>query len=143
STPPAHADSALEPLVIETAGGRHTVMVEVAETDQQKAMGLMFRHSVPPGTGMLFPYRVEQEITMWMHNTYVSLDMIFLRQDGRVHRIARGTVPMSREIVASEGPAAAVLEVAAGEADRLGIRPGNIVYFRSFGNQLTGGATTK
>lgn len=122
----------VETLVLVTDAGRHTIKVEVAETAQQKALGLMFRTEVPPGTGMIFPYRQPQELTMWMRNTYVSLDMIFIRGDGRVHRIAENTTPLSDDVVASNGKVTAVLELQAGEARRLGLKVGDRVVFRSF-----------
>lgn len=121
-----------EPLTVTTASGRHTVEVEVADTEERKQLGLMFRTSLAPGHGMLFPYGRPQEITMWMRNTYISLDMVFIRGDGTVHRIERATEPMSEEIIASRGPVTAVLELAAGEADRLGIAPGARVEHPSF-----------
>lgn len=129
---PASAKTNTEQLVVKTKTGRYELSVEVAETERQKALGLMFRTKVPPGTGMIFPYGSPQEITMWMRNTYVSLDMIFIRGDGTVHRVAEATVPMSEEIVASEGDVTAVLEVKAGEARRMGIEAGSKVLFRIF-----------
>ena len=122
-----------EVLTLVTERGRHEIRVEVAETEQAKALGLMFRTEVPAGTGMLFPYDEPHEITMWMRNTYVSLDMIFIRADGIVHRIAENTEPMSEDIIASRGNVSAVLELAAGEARRLGLKPGDRVEFRTFG----------
>lgn len=123
----------VEKLVLVTETGRHEIKVEVAETPQQKAMGLMFRTEVPPMTGMIFPYGQPQELTMWMRNTYVSLDMIFIRADGRVHRIAENTTPFSEDVVASEGKVTAVLELKAGESRRLGLKVGDQVVFRAFG----------
>jgi len=129
--PDLAADETRERLVIETASGPRTFMVEVARTERQKALGLMFRTSVPEGTGMLFPYSRPQIITMWMRNTYVSLDMIFIGANQKIVRIAEATEPMSEEIVSSERPAVAVLEIAAGEARRLGIKPGQAVVSAS------------
>ncbi|MFM1815004.1 MAG: hypothetical protein RLZ98_1699 [Pseudomonadota bacterium] len=121
-----------ETLTITTKSGVHRISIEVARTEAEKGRGLMFRKSVPSGTGMLFPYSEPQEITMWMKNTYVSLDMVFIRQDGTVHRIARNTEPLSEAVVASRGKVTAVLEIAAGEADRLGIAPGDKVSHPAF-----------
>ena len=84
---------------------------------------------------MLFPYDREQEVSMWMQNTYVSLDMIFIRKDGRIHRIAENTEPMSTKIISSRGPARAVLEVVAGTAQKYGIRPGDRVGHPLFGSK--------
>lgn len=130
--PPALAKLAVEKLTIHTSSGAHVIETEIAATQEDKQRGLMFRTSVPPGTGMLFAYGEAQEITMWMRNTYVSLDMVFIRGDGTVHRIARRTEPMSEAIVASQGLVTAVLELAAGEADRLAIKPGDRVEHSAF-----------
>lgn len=122
----------VEPLKLVTDKGRFDLRVEVAETEAQKSHGLMFRTNLPQGTGMIFPYETPREITMWMRNTYISLDMVFIRADGVVHRIAFGTEPMSEEIVESRGKVSAVLEIAAGEAARYGLKPGDRVGFATF-----------
>lgn len=129
---PASANLAVEKLTIRSATGAHVIQTEIAATAEEKQKGLMFRTSVPPNTGMLFPYDQPQELTMWMRNTYVSLDMLFIRADGVIHRIERRTEPMSERVIASEGDVTAVLELAAGEADRLGIKPGDKVEGRFF-----------
>ena len=132
-TTPSLAELKTERLTITTASGQHDFVVEMAETEAQKAMGLMFRQSLPKRGGMLFAYdRAPFEITMWMRNTYISLDMIFLRKDGRVHRIERGTEPFSERVVASQGNVSAVLEVAAGVADEIDLKPGDRVAHRFF-----------
>ncbi len=122
---------ATDTLTIKTATATHTFKIEVAVTDAQKARGLMFRNKLPAGTGMLFPYAKAQEISMWMKNTYISLDMIFIRADGTIHRVAAETEPLSETIVASHGPVIAVLEIAGGEAKRLGLGPGDRVIHPS------------
>jgi hypothetical protein len=119
-------------LKIVTSTGTHSFTIEVAETDEQKARGLMFRRTLAPDAGMLFPYEPAQEITMWMKNTYISLDMIFIRADGVVHRVATGTEPFSEKVIASEGDALAVLEVIAGTATRIGVKPGDKVEYKLF-----------
>ncbi len=121
-----------ENLTIVTANGAHEISIEVAETPEEKSVGLMFRRSVPEGTGMLFPYPVAQEVTMWMRNTYVSLDMVFIRADGVIHRIAERTEPFSERTIASNGSVTAVLELAGGAASRLGLKPGDKVIHRHF-----------
>lgn len=132
-TTPSSAELKTERLTITTASGRHDFVIEMAQTEAQKAMGLMFRRSLPKRGGMLFAYdRPPFEITMWMKNTYISLDMIFLRKDGRVHRIERGTEPFSERVVASQGNVSAVLEVAAGVADEIGLKAGDRVEHRFF-----------
>lgn len=121
-------------LVLVTASGRHPITLEVADTEHKRMIGLMFRTHLPFGHGMLFPYGSEQEITMWMKNTYVSLDMVFIRRDGTVHRVARNTEPMSETIIYSQGPAYAVLELVAGSAERYRIEPGSRVEHAMFAN---------
>jgi len=119
-------------LTLKTSAGEHVIEIEVAETSEQKALGLMYRQKVPPNTGMLFPYDRPQELTMWMRNTYASLDMIFIKADGSVHRIEVGTEPLSERVISSGGPVTAVLELAAGEAKRLAIKPGDRVIYKTF-----------
>lgn len=121
------AKQANDKLTLVTASGRHDIHIEVADTEEKKQVGLMFRTSLDDGFGMLFPYREPQEITMWMRNTYVSLDMVFIRADGIVHRVERNTEPMSEAIIASNGLASAVLELKAGAAAHYQIGPGSKV----------------
>lgn len=131
---PAFAKARTETLIVQTAsvGGTHRFEVEVARSDEQKALGLMFRTSLPNGTGMLFPYGEPQEVTMWMSNTYISLDMLFIRSDGIIHRIEANTEPFSEEIISSNGPVTAVLELSAGTAAKLGIKAGDKVQHTIF-----------
>jgi uncharacterized protein len=114
-------------LEIASKTGVHVFAVELAVTDEERAQGLMFRRSLPEGRGMLFKFEPEQTIQMWMHNTYISLDMIFIRADGRILRIAENTTPLSDRTISSGGPARGVLEVVAGTARKLGIAPGDKV----------------
>lgn len=124
-----------QPLEIATANGVHVFSVEFVNTDEQRARGLMFRREVPEGQGMLFDFQRDQEISMWMENTYVSLDMLFIRADGRIMRIAENTEPLSRRIISSGGPVRAVLEVVAGTARKLRIKPGDVVHHPMFGKR--------
>ena len=94
----------------------------------------MFRKELPEGHGMLFDFKQDQPVGFWMHNTYISLDMIFIQGDGRILRIAENTKPMSDRLVPSGGPVRAVLEVIAGTASKLGIAPGDKVTGSIFGN---------
>jgi uncharacterized protein len=118
------ADDTLE---IVSKTGVHVFSVELAVTDEQRAHGLMERRSLPEGHGMLFKFEPDQVILMWMHNTYIPLDMIFIGGDGRILRIAENTTPLSDRTISSGGPARGVLEVIAGTARKLGIAPGDRV----------------
>jgi uncharacterized membrane protein (UPF0127 family) len=117
----------LQTLEIATKSGVRVFSVEMAVTDEERARGLMYRKELPEGRGMLFDFKRDQEISMWMQNTYIPLDMIFIRADGRIHRIAQNTEPLSTRIVSSGGAVRAVLEVIGGTAKRLGIAPGDRV----------------
>jgi uncharacterized protein len=117
----------LQPLEIATKSGVQVFAVEMATTPEEQAKGLMFRRSLPEGQGMLFDFHQEQPASFWMKNTYIPLDMIFIRADGRILRIAENTVPLSEALVTSGGPVRAVLEVNAGTARKLGIAAGDRV----------------
>ncbi|MCB1411578.1 MAG: DUF192 domain-containing protein [Xanthobacteraceae bacterium] len=119
-------------LEIATRSGVRVFSVEMATTEEEKRTGLMYRKELADGVGMLFDFSPEQEVSMWMKNTYVSLDMIFIRSDGRILRIAENTEPLSTRIISSRGPARAVLEVVAGTARKYGIAPGDRVAFPLF-----------
>jgi uncharacterized membrane protein (UPF0127 family) len=122
-----------EPLVIVTRdGARHAFRVEMAIDPQQQMVGLMFRTEVRADEGMLFDWGVPRESAMWMRNTLVPLDMLFITAEGRVHRIAERTVPHSLASIESRGPVRATLELAGGTAERLGIRVGDRVEQRIF-----------
>ena len=116
-----------EPLTIVTASGRHAFQVEVARDDAARAQGLMYRRSLAPDSGMLFDFKRVEPVSMWMQNTYVSLDMLFIRPDGTVARVAQNTEPLSTRTIPSGEPVLAVLEVVAGTAARLGIKAGDRV----------------
>ncbi|MGL6043448.1 MAG: DUF192 domain-containing protein, partial [Sandaracinobacteroides sp.] len=119
-------------LTIETSGGRrHGYKVELARSADQQARGMMFRTKVPRGTGMLFPFSPPRPAGFWMENTFVSLDLLFIGSDGRIRNIAADTVPMSRAQLQSVGPVAAVLELAGGEAARIGAKPGDKVSWKT------------
>ena len=119
-----HAQT-FEPLTIVSGSGRHTFQVEVARNDADRAQGLMFRRNLAPDRGMLFDFGRVQPISMWMQNTYIPLDMIFIRADGTIARIAENAEPLSTRTILSGEPVLAVLEVPGGTAERLGIKPGD------------------
>ena len=114
-------------LEITTQSGVHVFSVELADNDAERSKGLMFRKELPEGQGMLFDFHREQDVSFWMQNTYISLDMIFIRADGRILRIAENTEPLSTRLVPSGGPVRAVLEIIGGSARKLGIAPGDRV----------------
>lgn len=117
----------LETLEIASKTGVHAFSVELATTEAEREKGLMYRKSLPEGQGMLFDFQRDQEVGFWMKNTYIPLDMIFIRSDGRIWRIAENTEPLSERIVPSNGPVRAVLEVIGGTVRKLGIAPGDRV----------------
>jgi uncharacterized membrane protein (UPF0127 family) len=124
---PAAQAASFQPLEIATKSGVQVFSVEMATTEEEKQNGLMHRKELPDGKGMLFDFSPEQQISMWMKNTYISLDMIFIRADGRILRIAENTEPLSTKIISSGGLAKGVLEVIAGTAQKYGIQPGDRV----------------
>ena len=107
--------------------GVHSFAVEVVDNDADRAKGLMYRKELPEGRGMLFDFHRDQEVSFWMQNTYIPLDMIFIRGDGRILRIEENTEPLSTRMIPSRGPVRAVLEVIAGTSRKLGIAPGDRV----------------
>ena len=127
--------SKLEPLTIATETDASLFTVEIADTDELRERGLMFRQRIPPDRGMLFDFGSPRQVAMWMKNTYVSLDMLFIRQDGSIAYIAENTVPQSLETVGISEPVLAVLELAGGTSKRLGIRAGDTVFHRIFKNR--------
>jgi uncharacterized protein len=122
----------LQNLEIVSQSGVHVFSVELATTDEERERGLMFRKELPDGHGMLFDFETERSVAMWMKNTLIPLDMIFIRADGRIANIAESTEPMSTRVIPSRGAVRAVLEVAGGTAKRLGIEVGDRVAHPMF-----------
>jgi uncharacterized membrane protein (UPF0127 family) len=116
-------------LVVERGDRRLPFKVELADTPEAQARGLMFRDRLGDNEGMIFPSPAPEPRSFWMKNTPLSLDIIFVGPDGRITNIAAGTVPYSLDSVRSKGPASAVLELRAGRAAALGIVPGDRVIF--------------
>ena len=125
----------LQQLEIVSKNGTHVFGVEMAVTPEEQAKGLMFRREMPDRQGMLFDFKREQPTSFWMKNTYIPLDMIFIRADGRILNIAENTVPLSEALVSSSGPVRAVLEVIAGTTKKLGIAAGDRVVHPIFGGR--------
>lgn len=119
-------------LSIETAEGAHDFQVEIARTGEERAQGLMFRRQLAADAGMLFLFDGSQVRAMWMKNTYIPLDMLFIDEAGKIVRIEERTVPFSERAIVSGSPVAAVLELNAGTASRLKIRPGDRVRHAAF-----------
>jgi uncharacterized membrane protein (UPF0127 family) len=117
----------LQTLEIASKTGVHAFQVEMAVTSEEKERGLMYRRELPDGHGMLFDFMVDQPVAFWMKNTYIPLDMIFIRADGRILRIAENAEPLSEKNIPSGGAVRAVLEVIGGTAKKLGIAPGDRV----------------
>lgn len=126
--------AALEPLTIEAADTSHSFLVEIASTPKEQAKGLMHRKSMAPDHGMLFPLKQPRQVSFWMKNTYIPLDMLFLRADGRILQIEADTVPLKETSYRSVGLVAAVLEINGGLCRELGIVPGDTVRHRVFRN---------
>ena len=139
-TGPAQADGravlkpGFSPLAIETAGGSHNFQVELAATRRARERGLMGRTSLAPDRGMLFDYGAPTRIAMWMKNTLIPLDIIFVDGAGRVVSVRNSAVPLSLETITVDGPARAALELAGGTAARIGVAAGDRVRHEIFGD---------
>lgn len=120
-------------LTITTANGAHEFTIELALTDAQMEQGLMFRPSMPADHGMLFDFKAPTKVMMWMKNTIIPLDMLFLDNGGRVIDVHEHAVPYSTDVIAANAPARYVIELNGGTVARLGIKPGDQVtspYFK-------------
>ena len=113
--------------------GVHAFAVELATNDAERERGLMYRKDLPEGQGMLFDFTPAQPVNFWMHNTYISLDIVFIAPDGGILHIAEDTRPLSDALIPSGGTVRAVLEVIAGTCRKLGIAPGDRVSGAMFG----------
>jgi uncharacterized protein len=121
-------------LTIVSRTGRHQFKIEVAETPAQMTQGLMFRKSLAPDAGMLFDYKQPTVATMWMRNTLIPLDMLFVDAQGQILNIHQRAVPQSLDVIAAAAPVRVVIELNGGTAERLGIEPGDQVIYPIFGN---------
>ncbi|SRR5258707_11749828 len=129
------AAAEIQNLEIVTKNGVYPFSVELALTPEQHAQGLMNRKELPEGRGMLFDFKTEQPVEFWMHNTYIPLDIIFIRGNGRILRIAESAEPLSDRRIPSGGAIRGVLEVIGGTAKKLGIGPGDRVAHPIFGGR--------
>ncbi|MCB2100812.1 MAG: DUF192 domain-containing protein [Rhodobacterales bacterium] len=121
-------------LVVETASGAHAFTVEMAVSPRQRERGLQYRESLAADSGMLFDFGFDRVASMWMKNTLISLDMVFIDRWGRVVTIARDTPPRSLDIISSRRPVRAVLELNAGTATAIGLKTGDRVRHGMFEN---------
>ncbi|MDJ0685732.1 MAG: DUF192 domain-containing protein [Alphaproteobacteria bacterium] len=119
--------------IVKRAGGRVVFDIEIARTGEQRAQGLMFRPSLPADAGMLFDYRRVQPVTMWMKNTMIPLDILFIDEDGIITHIVERAVPYSLKPLPSRGPVRAVLELNGGTVAKQGFRVGDRVRHALFG----------
>lgn len=122
-------DSTLE---IRTSAGRHWFSIAIADTPDRQQRGLMFVPSMPADHGMLFPQRPPRIMTMWMKNTLLSLDMLFIDTAGRVTCVREHAVPQTEDIITCEKPVAAVLELLGGEVAKRGIKVGDLAVHSTF-----------
>lgn len=127
-----------EEIYINTAQGRFKFTAEIADTPQETQQGLMFRESMPHNHGMLFDFGIEKEILMWMKNTPLSLDMVFLSPTGRVVSVASNTVPFSQSVISSKELASGVFEINAGTSKLLGLKAGDFLEHRFFKAKIKG-----
>jgi len=132
TSPHARAAEPLQRLEIVSANGTHVFEVELARTNPEREKGLMFRRYMPKNRGMLFDFGSPDPATMWMENTFIPLDMLFIRADGTVARIETNTEPLSRRVIAAGEPVLAVLELNGGVCDELGIKAGDRVMHPLF-----------
>lgn len=123
-----------EELLIETGNGKFTFSAEIADDPDERSQGLMFREKMLPTHGMLFDFGWSEPVIMWMKNTPLALDMVFIKEDGTVARVASNTVPFSLDHIPSGEAVAFVLELNAGIAAQIGLKRGDVIRHRSFGN---------
>jgi uncharacterized protein len=125
----------IEPISIVTESSATLFAAEIADNDNLRGRGLMFRHVLPPDRAMLFDFEKPRPAAMWMKNTYISLDMLFVRVDGTIAAIAENTEPMSTQTISVDEPVQGVVELAAGTVKRLGIKRNDKVYHQVFKTQ--------
>ncbi len=128
----AQEPARIEPVSIITEATATIFSTEIADTDDLRARGLMFRHRLPEDQAMLFDFVKPRPAAMWMKNTYISLDMLFVRSDGTIAAVAENTEPLSLQTISVQEPVRGVVELPAGTVKRLGIKRDDKVYHRIF-----------
>jgi uncharacterized protein len=123
----AVVQDSLERVEIISGSATHVFQAEVMKTPEQRAKGLMFRQFMPEDRGMLFDFDREEPVTMWMRNTYIPLDMVFIRANGTIHRIHERAQPLDETTIAAGAPVRFVLEINGGVAAKLGLKAGDRV----------------
>lgn len=123
------------PLVISSGGRDHGFIVELADEDGERAIGLMHRAHMDADRGMLFDFHTPRRVAFWMRNTFIPLDMIFVRSDGEIVHIIENVTPHSEDTVGPDRPVRAVLELNAGRVKALGLRIGDVVRHAAFRNE--------
>lgn len=122
----------VEQVVVTTAHGDISFATEIATTDETRSRGLMFRRSMGEREAMLFHWKTPRMVSMWMRNTYIALDMLFATSDGVVVHVQANTVPLSLQVISAGREVSAVMELVAGTAEKLGIKPGSRLKHRFF-----------
>jgi uncharacterized protein len=122
----------IEPITISTQTASTLLSAEIADNEELRQRGLMFRHILPPDQAMLFDFETPRPAAMWMKNTYMSLDMLFVREDGTIAALAENTVPKSLDTISVQEPVRGVVELAAGTVKRLSIHKNDKVFHRIF-----------
>ena len=136
---PGAACSADNRLVIHSANGDHAFSVEVVDTPEGRAKGLMFRQSLDPNAGMLFDFKETRDVSFWMQNTFIPLDMLFITREGLIANIHVNARPHDTTGIASDGPVQFVLEIPGGRSVELGIKPGDQVSHPRIAGGAKGG----
>ena len=126
-------------LVIKSKNGDHPFTVEVVDTNESRAKGLMFRTSLAPDAGMLFDFKESREVSFWMRNTLIPLDMVFITQEGLIANIHVNAIPQDPTSIPSDGPVMFVLEIPGGRSVELGLKPGDLVVHDRIKNSATAG----
>lgn len=123
-------------VIVSSDGAQHDFHIEIARTPTEWKYGLMYRNEMPEDHGMLFIFPKEQMRAFWMKNTFIPLDMVFIRADGTIVNIEENSVPLDLTSRPSKKPSLAVLEINGGVSEKLNIRTGDVVHHNAFGNAI-------